>query len=314
MKLPEFCSYHYRSLETVIARATTLPNGVTGMITEGNIVLDHQRLDVSILKSGIIGATTKPAYVLRHISDGTQLISRQQEVDDGQLSQVLPSFMAGTIHIMPDGYIGGFFELDELPVAQTLLAAGTASITGTEMIGQHRCAILDGSTPMGTYRIWLDEQDGYRLRRATQKKTTGDRIRGGQVLPITARNVIISGYEMTISDMEATRIGNYLVPTSATLDSTAQYTSIAPFIERKTGQRTRFNLNPDLAAMHAFIMDGIPNGVRMFKADRDKDDHLPYMWKDGKVVVDTDEAAVRAINKAVDAERQAATQPAKGQP
>lgn len=307
-RFPDRASLHLQiSLKYAQRR---LQDGITGESFSFNICHDHQKLDVAELASMTHGATTKPYLASRDIWDGKQFLHRQQELDVGpaQVRVVYSDSAAQLDRVRPyfDGlFIDGRLPLDDESIPALLRRSGASIIDRNEQLGARQCLLIEGRTRSGLYRIWLDQSDGCRLIKATVVKEKGDAIGSGETLPIKMGTAAITGYEISIHDIEFQRFGGYVVPASGVMDETVHHSDNKDDVIRETAVRSRLLADLDLEPGR-FVMDGIPDGMPVTIRDHRPDDHFSYVWKGGHVVKDDEEQLTKDIDKAVDAEKRAA--------
>ena len=237
-------------------------------------------------------------YATRRIWTGEQLQSRQQYLGSGiaeeQKIEAWGSFKNDTKNILISpyngGYVSGFMIGDKEHVCNILKQSGVSTLYGkTEAIGNSACYVVEGKTQSGTYKIWIDPNRGFNVRKAIVNKKIGDLHYNK---PITAGNSdkkVMVECEMSMSDVEVEKVGDYYIPISANLIFKEKYSDGTTAHTNWSSKRSKIQLNPNFEEMGAFVMDGIPEGTRIIVHEHPG---LEYIWADGRFHLRVDRDAI----------------------
>lgn len=204
------------------------------------------------------------------------------------------SFMAVAYGGAP---LDGFFFADRLSVDAILAQASSmAARPEREDVGGAACYVLDATTPHGKYSLWIDPDHGFGLARAEVHRT-GDDIHNGK--PLSASGIgpnvppeiaarlpgRIREFEFRLDRIHFRRIDDVWVPVEADYQYTKNYANGRTMTERRHHRRTQVDLNPDFAALGAFVPD-IPDGARVWIRGAEG---IDYKWIEGRPLVDIDD-------------------------
>lgn len=277
------------------------------------VSVDGERIDVAWLSEYIIGGQPKPSHRVRGIWDGRQYLLRQQYLGRGARQvQVVTSNLREDGQRLLDDYNTGSFARgmirgDSTPVLQAMSESGQVQLRTTrEIVDGGSCFVLETAAASGRYAAWIDPDSGYVCRRIRVVKEPGHRI-FGQPLPYKSGTLTWTGLEVEVRIEEIERHGEVFVPVAAVMECRESFQDGK---NERTVYRTRMKdlrLRPDFTAIGAFVMDGIPDGSPVLPKDRN--DHLIYVWRGGRVVVDVNEEATKLIESTIaEEQRQGAPQ------
>jgi len=265
---------------------------------------DKRRIDKIAQQYNVKDKEKKLVWATRKIWTGEQLQSRQQFLGSGttedQQIDASGSYKDDTKNILispySGGFVSGFMIGDKEHVCNILKQSGDSKLYGkTEAIGGNPCYVVEGKTQSGTYKIWIDPNHGFNVRKAIVNKKIGDLYYNK---PITARNSgkkVTVECEISMSDVEVEKVGDYHIPISANLTYKKKYSDGTTSHTNWNSKRSRIQLNPNFEEMGAFVMDGIPEGKRINMKDRPG---LVYIWADGRFILEAGLEAIEDIDKA----------------
>jgi hypothetical protein len=246
---------------------------------------DNGRLDVDYLRYEIRGDEKKLVYDKRGIWTGQQFQWRQQYIGDlAQDQQIIAacSFVdaeAKSLLVSPysGSFISGFLAGDTEHVCKILKQSGVAKLHDkTEAIDDNTCYIVEGKTQSENYKIWIDPNNGFNVRKAVVNKKYNNQ----PINTENSRKKFLMGLEVIISDVEIEKVGEHYIPISAKLNRSYKYSDGTTQTDSLTSKRSKIQLNPNFEEMGAFVMDGIPEGTRVINIDKPG---FIFIWHDGKV-------------------------------
>ncbi|MHC4739884.1 MAG: hypothetical protein ACYS9Y_13340 [Planctomycetota bacterium] len=164
-----------------------------------------------------------------------------------------------------------------------------------ELVGEYLCQVISAQTPHGDYKLWVDSDQGYYIRRA-EITVDEDDLAWGE--PLSQRSIghppkTYSKIEMEIKDIAIQEIDGYFIPIKGTFVSKVFYTDGTVEHVKKQVERTNIQWNPDFDAMGAFMMD-IPDGTRV---QYDEFPGIKYEWLNGKLISVVDELVIEELDK-----------------
>jgi hypothetical protein len=163
-------------------------------------------------------------------------------------------------------------------------------VTGEEMVGNDPCVIVEGSTPYGHYRLWLDQRNGLRCAKALAALGPGD------IYDLRTRRLpdesSITRVETMIENIAYSNVGKYVLASSGEITKTTHFADGRADVERMIQKRGDVQIDPDFAKAKAFIMDGIPDGtpVEIHYDGARPADTRHYVWRGGRITADDDKA------------------------
>ena len=305
-RLPPSFSTHL-DVQVEFAAQGDAANAVSGEVYSVDMRVDQDRIDVAYVSWEMRGGKKTPAYRKRGIWDGEQYLFRQQYLGEkAKPINVLTSADAHQgkrllLNYSSAAFLYGIAAGDARPMLQIVKDSGDAVVTGlTQNVAGHPCHLIEARTEAGHYRVWVDPAAGFCIRKAVVNRGVGD-ILYGQSLPDQVGDVPRTQFETTISKVMIEQRGEHFVPVAADEVSVSRLKDGREMRTRVIAKRSDFQREPDFERLGAFKMDGIPNGTPVSPVKRT--DFLTYMWRDGRVVVDTEEAVTKLTDEAIDAER-----------
>lgn len=274
--------------------------------------VDGERIDLASTSWGVSKGKKVPEFRSRDIYTDGQMIHRQQFLGKGlrQIQAFLAYDPSSRKRLLGTNAVGFWlFQIpdgDFQPVAQTILDSiqfATLSPREEEVDG-HPCFVIKAKLAGGDYTIWVDPKVNYNFRRIRVIKTLGD-LAYGEKLPTapssTTEKLTLTGVESEISSVRIEQVGSRFAILAGKLASRKIYgQQYAQMLECQC-DRSNLKLEPKFAGTKAFEMDGIPNGTAVYISNRH--DHLPYVWRNGKVVPDLKDDAVKATDDAIAKEK-----------
>jgi hypothetical protein len=285
-ELPQKIAFHQEELEQFTRRVTK--DGITGQNLSDDVARDGDRLDETRSNSTIGGTIAYGPMTSRDIWTHHQDLHRQQGMGDrpSPVTVVLsspPRFDPQNVWTY-GLFIDGIIRFDDGPIAGVLLDSQNAKLEGEEIINGDRCWVIDGATPSGNYKLWLDQSAGLRIRQAEVIKTKGDKIGADGQLPFKGPRVTLTDIQLSVHDITFQKFGDALIPVSGQMDEARTYDDGQVDDTHSVGTRSNIKINPDFAAIHAFIMDAIPDETPVMISDGKKINSSHNVWRDGKVV------------------------------
>ncbi len=252
---------------------------------------DGQRFDSIMTRYKIENGESRHIQNRRDILTGEQYVRRQQEIGypvPGKYSLDSPqaakdemaySQLWGSVLL---GYMSG----DRKPVAAILKDSPTTVLhDAMEDVDGFACHVVEGSTNDGTYRIWVDPKCDYRIRKAIIDKDSGDMYFGRPIGKDTSGESwkeIVRVHD-EISDVRIEKIGDHFVPVTETSVGSVLRTDGKEGRGRQVVRRSTIDVSPDFEKLGAFVMDGIPEGTRLWMFDPNNTSY-GYEWHNGKAV------------------------------
>jgi beta-lactamase regulating signal transducer with metallopeptidase domain len=255
--------------------------------------LDGKRLDSLMNVYRLRDGEFHHDQVNRSVFTGAQFLYRQQQV--GSSSSGLTASLDSkekAVRIMAYDYIWGctlFGHLpgDEKPVASLLKDASDVVLQEhREDVDGVACHVIEGRTDHGTYKLWVDPEHDYRIRRAVIDKGPDDVWYGKPVStppPEGMQDYPRISVHVEISDVHLEKIDGHFIPTVESETATTRKSNGKEDRYKVIVKRSQIDLKPDFEKLGAFVMDGIPEGTAVWNSD--PNDHTyAYEWHNGKAV------------------------------
>ena len=266
---------------------------------------DNRRLDVLYQTYEVRDQEKKLVFDKRGIWTGEQFQFRQQYLGSGMAEDqqiiAMGSYKedeAKNMLISPysGSFISGFMIGDSQHVCNILKQSGVSKLyERTETIGNNTCYIVEGKTQSGTYKIWIDPNNGFNVRKAIVNKQIGDLYYNQPITAGNSDNKVMVGCEISMSDVEVEEVGEYYIPISANLICKNKYSDGTTSQDTWSSKRSKVQLNPNFEEIGAFVMDGIPEGTRVIVHEHPG---LEYIWADGRFLLEVGLDAIEEIDKA----------------
>jgi hypothetical protein len=267
---------------------------------------DNGRLDVLWKTYEVTGQEKELVYDKRAIWTGEQYQFRQQYVGSKGTPEDQRILAWGSYkednakHLLIDPYSGsfmsGFMMGDSQHVCNILKQSGVAKLHAkTETVGDNACYMVEGKTQSGTYKIWIDPDSGFSVTKAIVNKQIGDLYYDRPITAKSSDKKVLIGHEISMSDVEVGKTGEYYIPISANLIHKYKYSDGTTVQVTWSSTKSKIQLKPNFEQMGAFVMDGIPEGTRLTVDERPG---LDYIWADGRFLLDAGLDAVEEIDKA----------------
>jgi hypothetical protein len=155
------------------------------------------------------------------------------------------------------GILDGYFQCaGGKRAAELLLEAKELKLLADETIGEHRCKVVEGKTPCGLYKLWLDADGGCLPRKASLVKreddllATGERLRdfGGP----HRQNPLLEA-QWTLSDLVLSRIANTWITIEAKCSTLTKRKNNTTYEEVLTLSRSDVEFQPDFNKSDSFV-------------------------------------------------------------
>ncbi len=265
---------------------------------------DNTRLDVLYQRYEVRGQEKKLVYDKRGIWTGEQFQWRQQYLGSGidKYQQIIAagSFKddeAKRLLVSPysGSFTSGFLVGDSEHVCNILKQSGVAKLYDkTETIDGNACYVVEGETQNGRYKIWIDPNSGFNVRKAIVNKKIGDLYYSQPITTKKSQEKVFLGCEINLSDVEVEKVGVYFIPTSANLIRKDKYSDGTTGQVSWSSKRSKIQLNPNFEKMGAFVMDGIPEGTRIVMNEYPG---LKYIWANGRFILDVGLDVIEDVDK-----------------
>jgi hypothetical protein len=230
-------------------------------IMSGYRVQDGERRGGQVNRSVFTG----DQYLYRQQSGGDQshLIAVLQPKDEASRTRIFYSMWGSTLF----GYLPG----DEKPVA-TLLQNATDVVLQDrqEEVDSFACDVIEGKTDHGVYKLWVDPEHDYRIRRAIIDKGANDLFYGKPAStprPEGMQDRTLTSVHLEISEVHLEKIGGHFIPTVESMTNTSRTIAGKENHSKIVVKRSKIDLEPDFEKLGAFVMDGIPEGTVLFNSD-----------------------------------------------
>jgi hypothetical protein len=178
--------------------------------------------------------------------------------------------------------------------------SGVTLDENTEAVDGYECHVVSGTTPHGTYRLWIDSEHGYGLRRATITVEDDQLAWGKKLSDFETRGMDsrIATIEMEIAGVAIKEFEGHFIATEGILTQSFSYSDGREEQLKKVVKRGNFQLNPDFDAMGAFQVD-FPEGASvLYKSEGGI--RLRYTWRNGLLAPEIDVKALTQIDESID--------------
>jgi hypothetical protein len=200
----------------------------------------------------------------------------------------------------PSAPLDGMLPGDIRPLHEILAQASKLVVRDAdERIGDSVCHVLEATTPVGHYKLWIDPQRDHQVARAELRQGPGDQYYGDVVAASGGNNAASSSsavreHDFVFENVRFAQVGGKWVVTQAdTQRSSKSAADAKPFRSRQHHSRSDFNFTPDFAAMKAFVLRA-PDGTRA--ASKDLPNGLPLIWQGGRLIPKLDDQVVARID------------------
>ena len=250
---------------------------------------DGKRLDAIVSVRSLRNGQLQERQVNRSIFTGDQYLYRQQLKGDRSYpvsASLYPKNEA--LRILANEYtLLGCLPGDEKPVGTLLQnASGAVLYDHREDVDGFACDVIEGTTDHGVYKLWIDPEHDYRIRRAIIDKGANDLYYGKPVStprPEGMQDQTLTSVHMEISEVHLEKLGDRFLPTAETVTTTDKTVTGKENHSKLLVKRSQIDLEPDFEKLGAFVMDEIPEGTSLNNFD--PNDHTyAYEWHNGKAV------------------------------
>ena len=253
--------------------------------------LDGRRLDSLMSVDHIKDGRVTHRSESRHVFTGEHFLSRRQQTYGDYQTHVRASLYSAqkVQQTLADydqwgGVLLGHLPGDRRPVATILKEAANVSLgEEAEAVDGFVCRVIEGKTTHGNYKLWVDTQHGFRIRRASVDKGPEDLFLAKPIARQAPKDSwTTQSVHMEISSVTLQRVGSKFIPTAESLTTTTVATDGTTRRSRTAIKRSDIDLNPDFDRLGAFVMDGIPEETRLDISDSAIRGY-GYQWKGGRV-------------------------------
>jgi len=248
---------------------------------------DGRRLDSAMTVYRLEDGKRNRTQENRRVFTGSQYVYRQQTGNSLHVS-LKPVDEAKRImayYHLWGGVLLGHLNGDLKPVAAILKDSPAVALQDQmEAVGSFLCHVIEGKTDHGSYKIWVDPEHDYRIRKSVVDKGPGD-MWFGKPIPEDAPDDrwTTATEHMEISDVRFERIGDHFIPTAETMTTRMVTTDGSEHRGRMVVTRSQIDVDPDFEKLGAFVMDGVPDGTRVSNSDPQSYAY-EYEFREGKVV------------------------------
>ena len=272
---------------------------------------DGDRIDVAYKRYLVTRDQKRLEYDKRGIWTGKQFQWRQQYVPPGWQERD-PVYAAGSIYNtrakrlitapQSGAFLSGILVGDSRHVSSVLEESDELILKEQmETVHDSLCYVIEGQTPNGYYKVWIDPAHGFNVRKAIIKKESNDLYFGESIGSGTAKEHVFVGCHIELDDVYIEKIGDYYVPVSGTFVNTLRYSDGKTKQTRWTSEISNIQFNPDFESIGAFVMDGIPEGTSI---NMEGMPGLRYVWSDAGFIVDIGLDIIDQIDDTIDVYQQ----------
>lgn len=253
-----------------------------------SVVVDGDRLDVT--REAQIA--DKDPFIIRTFFDGEKYYSYSQ----GQGSRLLyaESDRAKSLGSGWRSYYESTFPTGVPGVSlDDLLERNSGNLSlkpETETVDGFPCRVIEGNTEWGYYRLWLDTQHGYKVRKAHLHKDADHLDEEGKPLSYLPSNpeervyqVPRVKYDLFLDGVDIETVGGYYIEVGRHISSTTTFENGSKILFDSTVSVDSIDPNPDFQSLDVFNTDFIPNGVKVYFYGSGG---ISYEWRNGRVVPD----------------------------
>ena len=214
----------------------------------------------------------------------SSLITPKKMAADSQITQIVVNNKTGValghdVKKQPDGanvtakpetmlnrYIGDIFygsaldgfvsDSDGKSLLDIMSEAEDLSYLGKEVINGYSCQKISSNTKYGKVELWMDENNGYLLRKYILSKGPDSLCNGGKKLRESnkygvgegaLKGVSVNSWSCVLDQVEIVKQSGFLFPKSGRLIVTHSRSNGQHFSGEHTYKRTEFDPNPDLS-------------------------------------------------------------------
>ncbi len=272
---------------------------------------DGDRIDVAYKRYSVTRDKKRMEYDKRGIWTGKQFQWRQQYAPPGQKEHD-PVYAAGSIHNtrakhlmtapQSGAFLSGILVGDSRHVSSVLEESDELILQEQmETVRDNLCYVIEGQTPNGYYKVWIDPAHGFNVRKAVIKKESNDLYFGEPIPSGSTKENVFVGCNIKLDNINIEKIGDYYVPVSGTLVNTLKYSDGKTKQTRWTSERSNIQFNPDFESIGAFVMDGIPDGTSIYMEGMPG---LRYVWSNAGFIVDIGLDIIDQIDDTIDVYQQ----------
>jgi len=255
--------------------------------------LDGKRLDCLMNVYRLRDGEFQHQQVNRRVFTGEQFVYRQQQIGNRSyplLAGLEPREEATRIlgaNTMWGSTLLGYLPGDQKPVASLLKNAADVTLRrDREDVEGFACYVIEGKTDHGVYKLWIDPEQDFRIRRALIDKGPDD-LSGGrplsQGMAEGARDRTLTSIHTEISGVKLEKIGGHFIATVECTTTTFRTVTGTESHGKGVVKRSQIDVHPDFDKLGAFVMDGIPDGTPLSNFDPN-DPTYAYEWHNGKAV------------------------------
>jgi hypothetical protein len=237
-----------------------------------------------------------PVLESRGIWDGSIFINRTKVKEenfsdvayfshDKNLREILLKYDSKSSFL--DGLLPGGIE----HLATIMLKSSNLSLKPEkENIDGRPCYVMEATGKYGYYKLWVDPDCGYNIRRAIMRKKLGDIMEDGDVLSKEGTEAI----EIIVDQIKLENFNGVWFPVEGTAVNNQVYKG-KEYHYQYVASRSNIKWNPDFEEIGAFKMD-LPDGAFI------RNDEMPgilYEWQDGRIIPYIDDLVIEHVERDV---------------
>jgi hypothetical protein len=273
---------------------------VNPTIIRSDLFVDHDRFDATRQVSSIVEGNEVKQFERRALWADGVFLARQQDVQDGLAVQAFFSHVPDQHFLTsPESGPALFGNFLGTSASDMIAHATTTSRVRDAVVGGANCLVIQGSGSNGKFTFWIDGQS-FLIRKASIEKNSGDTAWDRKLPYVFPTEDGGSDSEesdrVEFDDVVIKQVQGVWVPVSGKLEITSTYKS-GTEVTHETSQRTNVVFNPNFAALRAFQMDGLPDGIVVHPLH--SNEYMPHVWHDGKLQLDGTPQVVWAVDNAL---------------
>ena len=271
--------------ETVITYPDRVgqPGKVTKLRYISTFRQDGERIDLTKRLLSTVDGKEDPLKISREIWNGTLFLHRSKSVEGKEHNAYVTrdkSICNITREVeMKDSFLDGIFPGSGGKHYSSILLESVDLVLQQKMeeVNGHPCFVVESRGKLGHYKVWIDPEAGYNLRKATIHRSASDRSEK-EKLPPEVIVIPTKSFDFVAQNIELENIDDVWFPVAGTVEERLVYEDNKVSRWQSAASRRNIIWNPDFDKMGAFKMD-LPEGNRIRNHDvPDKQ----FVWYDDK--------------------------------
>jgi len=265
---------------------------------------DGDRFDVIQNRYSELAGERKQLFAVRNLWNGKIYQFKQQPLKDGpgqiwadvgsnperkkHVESLLSSIYSG-------GFLSGNLSGDRENIVRRLKDSAVALHKKQEYVRGNSCYLMEAKSPNGHYRVWVDPNHGYNIRKAVIIRKPGDILNGSPIASGTSNNAKrLVGHRVELDEIQINKVNGRYIPISGAMVCTYFFNDGTEEQRRWEAKRSNIQLNPDFERIGAFVME-IENGTMV---DSEDVPGVRYTWHESKkFVLDEWDGSIRYVPK-----------------